>query len=262
MTSLSFWLDDPTVLLKKDQLFNIFPNKDQSLAENMNAITRFIIYVTILVYIITRRPHIILIGFVMCLIVVVYYWKMRQTDTKHAKMKLVNEGFKNILSGSGSGSGSGSDSMSVSITNSPKNINMQNSRNLRNRYTMPTKENPMMNMMLPEIDDNPGRKRAAPSYDPEISREINQAASQVPSIHFDPENPESHESSELNKKLFQNLGDTITHEQSMRNFYTMPNTQLPNDQAAFAEFCYGSMVSCKEGDEIQCEKKNYRHINM
>ena len=32
----------------------------------------------------------------------------------------------------------------------------------------------------------------------------------------------------------------------MRNFYTMPNTQIPNNQKKFAEFCYGNMPSCKD----------------
>ena len=42
----------------------------------------------------------------------------------------------------------------------------------------------------------------------------------------------------------------------MRNFYSMPNTQIPNNQKDFANFCYGNMPSCKEGDELQCSKNN------
>jgi hypothetical protein len=38
----------------------------------------------------------------------------------------------------------------------------------------------------------------------------------------------------------------------MRNFYSTPNTTIPNDQKAFAEFCYGDMISCKEGNPIAC----------
>ena len=47
----------------------------------------------------------------------------------------------------------------------------------------------------------------------------------------------------------------------MRNFYTMPNSRIPNDQKGFAEFCYGTMVSCKEGNEFACEKNMYRNPN-
>ena len=47
----------------------------------------------------------------------------------------------------------------------------------------------------------------------------------------------------------------------MRNFYSMPNTSVPNAQEEFAKFCYGDMKSCKDGDSLACLKNNYRHIN-
>jgi hypothetical protein len=47
----------------------------------------------------------------------------------------------------------------------------------------------------------------------------------------------------------------------MINFNTNPNTQIPNDQAGFADFCYGNMPSCKEGNEFACMKKDFRYIN-
>jgi hypothetical protein len=49
-----------------------------------------------------------------------------------------------------------------------------------------------------------------------------------------------------NKKLYQDLGENLTFQQSMRNFYTNPNTTIPNDQKSFADFCYGNMSSHKE----------------
>ena len=39
----------------------------------------------------------------------------------------------------------------------------------------------------------------------------------------------------------------------------MPNTKIPNDQKKFAEFCYGNMGSCKDGDDIECSK-NLRRL--
>ena len=55
---------------------------------------------------------------------------------------------------------------------------------------------------------------------------------------------------------YQDLGDNLAFEHSMRNFYAMPNTTIPNNQKEFAEFCYGNMPSCKDGDYFQCEKNN------
>ena len=39
-------------------------------------------------------------------------------------------------------------------------------------------------------------------------------------------------------------------EESMIPFHTYANTQIPNDQASFADFCYGGMVSGKEGNDF------------
>jgi len=113
----------------------------------------------------------------------------------------------------------------------------------KDTMTTPTKSNPMMNVMLPEIQDNPQRNVAAPSFAPKVEKEINNSVKE----NIDP-------------RLFQDLGDNIEFETSMRSFYTTPNTQVPNNQKAFAEFCYGGMKSCKEGDGNSCHKNNYRHV--
>ena len=60
------------------------------------------------------------------------------------------------------------------------------------------------------------------------------------------------------KKLFEDLGDNLSFEHTMRSFHAMPNTTIPNAQKAFAEFCYGNMPSCKEGDVDACSKINRR----
>ena len=64
--------------------------------------------------------------------------------------------------------------------------------------------------------------------------------------------------SRKDEKLYKNLGDNLTFQNSLRNFYSTPNTNIPNNQKDFAEFCYGNMASCKEGDEFMCEKNSGR----
>mgnify|MGYP000365593319 CR=1 FL=1 len=58
------------------------------------------------------------------------------------------------------------------------------------------------------------------------------------------------------------LGDNFEFENSMMQFNTNPNTTVPNDQKGFADFCYGNMISCKEGNEFACAKKDLRYINQ
>lgn len=104
-------------------------------------------------------------------------------------------------------------------------------------FTLPKENNPLMNVLMTEYQDDPLRKPAAPSFNPLIEKEINEK------VPVDP-------------RIFKDLGDSISFENSMRNFNSTPNTQIPNDQMAFAKFCYGDMRSCKEGDPFQCIKNN------
>jgi len=110
---------------------------------------------------------------------------------------------------------------------------------LKKEFTMPTQKNPVMNVLMNEYTDNPKRKPAAPVYNEDVHQEMNQKAK-----------------SKTDKRLFKNLGDNISFENSMRNFYAMPNTEIPNNQKDFALFCYGNMPSCKDGDNLQCSKNN------
>ena len=56
----NFWLYDMTVLLEKDRLLEIWPNQYYSIARKYNAITRLIIYLTILGYLLTKNMNILL----------------------------------------------------------------------------------------------------------------------------------------------------------------------------------------------------------
>ena len=98
-------------------------------------------------------------------------------------------------------------------------------------FTQPSQENPLMNVQMQEYKTNPNRKEAAPSYNVAVEKEINSSVKK-----------------NLDPRLFKDLGDDLYFEQSMRQFYSTPNTTIPNNQKEFAEFCYGGMLSAKEGD--------------
>ena len=38
--------------------------------------------------------------------------------------------------------------------------------------------------------------------------------------------------------------------------------KIPNEQRRFAEFCYGNMPSCKEGNDFACMQNNERYIKI
>lgn len=210
------WLKDPTILFEKAKLTEILYKKQHKLERNVNSLTRLIIYISVLGYVATKQSSSILYGFIgIVLLLAIYYFIQVQKNTRKAKSleQSVVEGFENI-----------------------------ESHNIQEHYTLPTSNNPLMNITQNEYSDNPERKKAAPAYNKNVEEEI------VYNVK-----------SNLDSKLFRNLGDDIDFDNSMRQFHTTANTEIPNDQEGFLDFCYGNMASCKEGHELQCEKNNFRY---
>ena len=205
-----FWLENPNIILNKNYITEIWPNDNFDLARKLNAITRIILIMAILGYYLTKSPYIPVSGFVSVFVLVIIYKSKNKITIREGLLNNRNEESNNDL----------------------KEI-------LKTEFTMPTKKNPVMNVLLNEYTDNPKRKPAAPSYNDEVHKEMNKNSK-----------------TDVDERLFKNLGDNISFENSMRNFYAMPNTQIPNNQRDFALFCYGNMPSCKDGDGLQCSKNN------
>ena len=208
---VSFWLDNPNILLNKNYIVELWPNNDFDLERKLNAITRLIIILTILGYFLTKS-HLIPVSALVSIIILVIIYKTKSKNQK-------KEAFVGTF---------------TKRDGAVKDIN----KVLEKEFTLPTKKNPVMNILMNEYSENPNRKPAAPSYNDSVVEDINEKSQNV------------------DKKLFKNLGDNLSFQHSMRNFYAMPNTQIPNNQKDFAEFCYGNMPSCKEGDSLQCSKNN------
>ena len=101
-----------------------------------------------------------------------------------------------------------------------------------------TEENPFMNVLITDYTENPRVPSACPVQKKEVKEEVEN-------------NYES--------RLFKDVGDLYHKNHGQRQFYTMPNTSIPNDQQTFAEWCYGTGPSCKEGNGVACYRLNYRY---
>ena len=204
-----FWLDNPNILFNKKKIMHIWHQRKYSFTGKLNAITRLVFILTLLGYLFTRNVKILVTGVITIIIIIILY--KTQKRKRKLNKKILKEGFT-----------------------SPELYEQ-----VKSSFVKPTKTNPLMNVLLPEIQYNPQRKPAAPAFNPTVEKQINNKVA-------DP-------------RLFLDLGDNIAFDQSMRNFYATPNTTIPNDQTAFAEFCYGTMPSCRGGDYLQCSKNNYRN---
>jgi hypothetical protein len=100
--------------------------------------------------------------------------------------------------------------------------------------------------------DKPKRKPAPPSFSTEVYEDIsNNTKKMIQTLNPGIKN--------TNQQLFGDLGEKFEFDQSMWQYYSNPNTKIPNDQGAFADFLYGDMPSCRGGDDIACVKDNFRY---
>lgn len=117
-----------------------------------------------------------------------------------------------------------------------------------NNFENVSQINPLGNTSLVDIQINQQKPPAPPSFDSDVVTDINENTKNF-IVNESFEND-----MDMKDKLFKDLSDDMTFEQSMRNFYSNPNTEVvPGDQHAYAQFLYGNMPSCRGGDTMACE---------
>jgi hypothetical protein len=119
----TFWFNDISILYNKDNLFEVIPKGYYDLSRKLNAIIRFSIYFSLIMFMIKKDKNYLCIPFV-CMVItyIIYKGNNNVKDTENfKKYNVLNE--------------------SSSTLNNIKN-------DLKSRNTVPTKDNPMMNPKL------------------------------------------------------------------------------------------------------------------
>ena len=235
--TIPFWTNDPTILFNKEYIFEVWPTNNMSYEQNLNAITRMVLLLTILGYILTSSIKMILVGIITILGIYFLFKTNKQKLTK----SMMNEGFIGQ---------SNSTNQSKTIIN-PDNL----STFLSSEFKEGNKKNPFSNVLLTEIMDTPDRKPAPPSFNVDVEEDITKNVKRAvqrmnPGIES------------TNNQLFGDLYENLNLDQSNRVFYTTANSRVENDQGAFGKFLYGTMPSSKESDALsawQREKDSYRY---
>lgn len=210
---MTFWGNDYHILFKPESIFEVIPISQMSYVEKLNALSRLIILLSIIGFLFTFSFNYLIVG-IITLVGIYFYYKYNKEGFTGFKETPLDKFVKDVYH--------------------------------------PTKEtNPLGNILLTDYGDNPHRKSAAPSFNPEIVDDINAKV--------------KNNTNEMNgvdsNELFSGLGNSVEFEDSMQRFYSTSSTTIPNDQGAFGNYLYGDMSSCKDGDPIQCAKDNYRYIN-
>ena len=229
------WFNDPTILFDKESILQLWPSKEMTFEEKLNSISRLVILMSILGFIITGNWKLIIIGVVTLAIIFTIY-KLRKQQLVSSMIK--KEGF----------SVGPSDTM---ITN-PVTLE----KVLKSEFHPTTKKNPFGNVLLTDIVDKPNRKAAAPSFNPDVYDDINKMVKKQTQML----NPGI---INTNKQLYGDLKDNYDLDNSMMRFYSTANTRVENDQGAYAKYLYGALYSAKENTPegaMMREKDSYRYI--
>ena len=182
--------EDPKQLIRSDKIKDFWPTSDQTAAERVNATARFIVYATCILYLIRRDVRVFVMG-ATGLGVLYVMEKSKMVKEGRARPSIVEKVFNG---------------------NSPCDL--------------PTRENPMANVLMNEYVDRPDRPSACDysSVDDKVSRMLSDR------IPFGPSRSRS-AMPEHQRNGYE------------RQFVTMPVTNIPGDQTAFAEWLYGGKNS-------------------
>ena len=180
MTDKCFWINQPNLLLT-DINFNPFCTGDLNF--RFNSISRFIIIVSIIIYIIKNDINYLIIGSIFLISLILIY-NVCNTETF----------------------------VSSELNDIEKPIRKSDYFNKNNDIN-----NPLKNIQIPEYDKIPDYS------DVDENTNMNKF---------------------INNKFFRTESDMIFDKEA-RQFYTMPNNNLPNKQYEFANWLYGTNDNCK-----------------
>lgn len=103
---------------------------------------------------------------------------------------------------------------------------------------IPSDENPFMNVLISDYTENPKKKKACNINDKKVKKDIEE---------------------KFEKNLYRNTVDIWGRNNSQREYYTMPNTTIPNDQINFANWLYKTPATCKELTKHCTSEVDIRH---
>ena len=217
-----FWFNDPIILFNKESILELWPTQQMTFEAKLNSITRLVIFMSLLGFIFTRNSNLIIIGIVTLAIIFTLYKLRKQSIVKFKEGFSVNPSIQpSALSPS-------------PMTTNPVTLESV----LRTDFHPTTKKNPFGNVLLTDIADNPNRKAAAPSFNPDVYDDITSSVKkQTQMLNPDIIN--------TNKQLYGDLYDSYTLDNSMMRFYSTANSRIENDQGAYAMYLFGNMPSGK-----------------
>lgn len=168
------WYKDPSVLFTKESWNKFVPLPTMLVPEALNSVLRFTIYFTVIMAATTGETNYFLI--IPLVMLATVFFDQVLPDGKTLESFSIKSNF---------------------TTNNSK-------------YTMPTDNNPFMNVLLTEIVDNPNRPDAAPTSRKDVREQIQKSFQHTNDIYMD-------------------TSDAFDQRQAMRTFHTIQSSLIPNN---------------------------------
>jgi len=178
--SQQVWFKDPSVLFSSETWSQFVPMPSMSTAESLNAVVRFSVYFSVILFLATGiSSYLISIPAVMVASVVLF------TLFPNGK------------------------TLEAFLSKAAETVG--------GKFTMPTAENPFMNPLLTEIQDDPDRPDAAPVTRSDVKLDI-------------------YKSFQKTSDLYMDTSDLFDQAKAMVTFHTLQSATIPNDQAGFLKW--------------------------
>jgi hypothetical protein len=204
------WFNDVSVLFDPAYVFEIIPTTSMSLGEKINSITRFAFFLSLLLTLV-KGNYIYIYVFIVPVIItyIVYIFAPNNREFFNTSVQEVTKN-------------------DINITSSEEDLNNVMEEALLDCQP-PTDDNPLMNVL--PTDNFHTRKMACNISDPQIAKNIT-----------------SKITDSYSERLYCDTSQIMNRNVGERDFYTMPNTKVPNDQKSFAKWLYETPVSCISGN--------------
>jgi hypothetical protein len=220
-----FWYNDMSILIQSNRLTEFFPTKNQTLEERFNALVRLSLYCSIILYYYKKNYKYLSIFIGGLLLTYFIYTNNPENDKRDTDIDKINN--KAIQE-------QGVKQSTQTQKGVQKGIERLENDKVSEECTLPTLDNPFMNVTMKDMlnidPKKPGRPKACDTTNPEVKQKMDEM---------------------FNHNLFKDVNDVFGKMNSQRQFYTMPNTTIPNAQDDFAKWLYLNPKTCKE-DQDYC----------
>ena len=292
----NFWLNKPSELYSGDNFLKIIPNYNMPRYQQLNAITRFLIYFFFIGLILGANDIFLyfpILGIVF--ITILYYINNNDTNIKINKYEKIQNIRKNITENINDRISSnfvydGEQPLSLDTDSPPKFLTKSLNRGnnilesgyvdsegdiIINKKQTPYDYNSCHDSSLITLDEvvdyqnNTCRKPTLenPLMNPHITEynggeDGNDFDGDFPAAcNVDDEDIKENIRVNFNHNLFRDLDEVWERENSQRQFYTLPNTAIPNNQVEFAKYLYHVPATCKE-DNRACLLSMYEDLRF